>query len=58
MLMGLVQGGELYSVMHTSKRDKLPENEAIFYAAGIHEGLSYMHRRGFGKCNERSASET
>ena len=42
-----MQGGELYSVMHTKTRDKVPENETIFYVAGIHEGLSYMHRRGF-----------
>jgi serine/threonine protein kinase len=47
MLMGLVQGGELYSRMHTKTRDKVPENETVFYVAGIHEGLSYMHRRGF-----------
>ena len=47
MLMGLVQGGELYSVIHTSRRDGMKEKHAIFYVAGIAEGLAYMHRRGF-----------
>ena len=47
MLMGLVQGGELYSVMHTRKSDHLPEEKARFYIAGIAEGLAYMHRRGY-----------
>lgn len=47
MLMSLVQGGELYGLMHTSRRDGLPENRAQFYAAGVAEGLSYMHRRGY-----------
>jgi Protein kinase domain len=46
MLMNLIQGGEMHSVMHTSTRNHLPEGEAIFYAAGIAEGLAYMHRRG------------
>ena len=44
MVMGLVQGGELYSVMHTRKSDTLPEKDAKFYIAGIAEGLGYMHR--------------
>lgn len=55
MLMGLVQGGELYALMHTSKRDGMSEKKAMFYLAGIAEGLGYMHRRGtslrwFGSC--------
>lgn len=41
MMMDLLQGGELGSVM----RKILPEKYARFYAAGILEGLSYMHRR-------------
>ena len=47
MMMNLLQGGELCSVMRTSKRAFLPETSAKFYAAGILEGLSYMHRRYF-----------
>ena len=45
MLLSLIQGGELFSVLHTSKRDGVPEKSAKFYAAGISEALSYMHRR-------------
>jgi serine/threonine protein kinase len=45
MLLGLVQGGELYSVLHNSKSDGVPEKSAKFYGSGILEGLSYMHRR-------------
>jgi serine/threonine protein kinase len=47
MLMDLIQGGELYSIMHAPTQDCLPEEEAIFYVAGIHEALSYMHRCGY-----------
>lgn len=47
MLLGLVQGGELYSVIHGPRRHGLPDKDAKFYAAGIAEGLAYMHRRGF-----------
>jgi len=45
MLLNLVQGGELFNVMHNDERDCIPENEVKFYAAGILEGLAYMHRR-------------
>ena len=45
MVMELVQGGELYSVLHTPKRDGVSENDAKFYAAGILEGLTYMHNK-------------
>ena len=45
MLLGLVQGGELYSVLHKSTFDGVPEKSAKFYGAGILEGLSFMHRR-------------
>lgn len=47
MLMDLVQGGELYGIMHSTRRDYIPEPKAKFYLAGIAEGLGYMHRRGF-----------
>jgi hypothetical protein len=45
MLLGLVQGGELYNVMHGEHNDTLEEPAAKFYAAGILEGLAYLHRR-------------
>lgn len=47
MVMDLMQGGELGSVMSTKTQKFLPEDSARFYAAGILEGLSYMHRRHF-----------
>ena len=47
MVMDLIQGGELYNVIHTDMRDGMPEKEARFYAAGIAEGLAYMHNRGY-----------
>ena len=47
MLMELVQGGELEGIMHNEKRDCLSDKEACFYAAGIAEGLCYMHRNGY-----------
>lgn len=47
MLLGIVQGGELFSLMHTPTRDGIPESQAKFYGACIAEGLAFMHRRGF-----------
>jgi serine/threonine protein kinase len=34
-------------IIHGGGRKGLPENKAQFYAAGIAEGLGYMHRRGY-----------
>lgn len=45
MLLEMVQGGELFSIMHTSTSDGLPIEDSIFYSAGILEGLGHMHRR-------------
>lgn len=45
MLLGLVQGGELFSVLHRADADGVPETDAKFYGACILEGLSHMHRR-------------
>lgn len=45
ILLQLVQGGELFSLMKRSKRGKLGEDAARFYAAGILEGLSHMHHQ-------------
>lgn len=47
MLMPLIQGGELYIVMHAHKNHIMHEKHALFYIAAITEGLTYMHRRGF-----------
>ncbi|KAL3924729.1 MAG: hypothetical protein SGILL_000872 [Bacillariaceae sp.] len=45
MLLGLVQGGELFSLLHQASYDGISEKDTKFYAAGILEGLSHMHRR-------------
>jgi hypothetical protein len=45
MLLGLVQGGELFSLIHQTTYDGISEKDTTFYAAGILEGLSHMHRR-------------
>lgn len=45
MLIDLVQGGELFSVIHTDKRDGIPNGNARFYAACILEALSHLHCR-------------
>lgn len=45
MLTGLLQGGELSHVLDTSEHYFISEDDAKFYAAGILEGLTHMHRR-------------
>jgi cGMP-dependent protein kinase len=46
MLLALVQGGELLNLIQGGESyGGLPESAAKFYAAGIAEGLTYMHRR-------------
>ena len=45
MLLQLVQGGELFSILHSGSRDGISENGTMFYSGGILEGLSHMHRR-------------
>mmetsp|Transcript_4496 Transcript_4496/g.6639 ORF Transcript_4496/g.6639 Transcript_4496/m.6639 type:complete len:822 (-) Transcript_4496:243-2708(-) len=45
MLIELVQGGELFSVVHTETRDGIPNANARFYAACILESLSHLHHR-------------
>ena len=41
----LVQCGELFNVIHTDKRDGLPNTEACFYAACVLDALGYLHVR-------------
>ena len=45
MLIELVQGGELFSVIHTETRDGIPNGNSRFYAACILESLSHLHQR-------------
>lgn len=45
MLLQLVQGGELFTLIHNAKGGKFPEAAARFYASAILEGLAYMHDR-------------
>lgn len=45
MLLELVQGGELFSLLHQASYDGISEKDAKFYAAAILEGLTHMHRR-------------
>lgn len=45
MLLPLIQGGELLELITKSKDSHLSEKAAKFYAAGILEGLHYMHIR-------------
>jgi hypothetical protein len=44
MLTDLYQGGELRSLMEYCERG-MPEEAAVFYAAGILEGVTFMHAR-------------
>lgn len=43
MLMNLLQGGELYNVMHSPLSDVLSEQDAKFYIACIAEAIRYLH---------------
>ena len=45
MLIELVQGGELFSVIHTETRDGIPNGNSRFYAACILESLAHLHHR-------------
>jgi Protein kinase domain/Cyclic nucleotide-binding domain len=45
MMLGLVQGGELFNRIHSPIFDGVPESTAKFYGAGVYEALAYMHRR-------------
>jgi hypothetical protein len=43
MLLGLVQGGELFNLLNQDSYDGVGEKNAKFNAAGILEGLPYKH---------------
>lgn len=45
MLLSLIQGGELFSVLHTDKGDGVSNADAVFYGACVLEGLGHLHER-------------
>jgi len=45
LLLPLIQGGELFNVIHTDKKDGISNGEAMFYGACILEALGYLHAR-------------
>jgi len=45
LLLRLVQGGELFQLIHQEYHNGIAEKDAKFYAGGILEALTYMHRR-------------
>lgn len=45
MLVDLIQGGELFTVIHSDKRDGICNADAVFYASCILEGLGHLHER-------------
>jgi cAMP-dependent protein kinase regulator len=45
LLLPLIQGGELFNVVHTDQRDGLDNDASLFYAACILEALGYLHER-------------
>ena len=46
LLTEFLQGGELFSVVHTHTRDGVPERSAKFYAAATLLGIAHLHDRG------------
>ena len=45
LLLPLIQGGELFNVIHTDKKDGLTNEASIFYAACVLEALAHLHDR-------------
>jgi serine/threonine protein kinase len=45
MLLEFIQGGELFSVLHTAERDGVSNDDARFYGFGVMHGLAYLHER-------------
>ena len=45
MLLEFVQGGELFSVVHTNTTDGVPEHQAKFYAGAVLLALGYLHNK-------------
>lgn len=45
MLLEFVQGGELFSVLHTASSDGVPDAQAKFYGAAVILALGYLHSK-------------
>jgi CRP-like cAMP-binding protein len=45
MLLEFIQGGELFSVLHTPQNDGVPDAQAKFYGGCILLALAYLHSR-------------
>lgn len=45
MLLEFVQGGELFTIVHTETSDGVPASHAQFYGAGVLLGLCYLHSK-------------
>lgn len=45
MLLEFIQGGELFSVLHTSSNDGVPDPQAKFYGATVLLALAYLHSK-------------
>ena len=45
MLLEFVQGGELFSVLHTETTDGVPDAQAKFYGAVVLLALEHLHQR-------------
>jgi len=45
MLLEFIQGGELFSVLHTPQNDGVPDAQAKFYGAGVFLALAYLHSK-------------
>lgn len=45
MLLEFVQGGELFSVLHTATTDGVPDNQAKFYGGGVLLALEHLHSK-------------
>jgi len=45
LLINFIQGGELFTLVHKEESDGVDNDAARFYAAGVLESLSHLHKR-------------
>jgi len=45
LLLEFIQGGELFSVLHTPSADGVPEAHAKFYGGGVCSALAFVHEK-------------
>jgi serine/threonine protein kinase len=45
MLLEFIQGGELFSVIHTNTSDGVPDLQAKFYAVGVILAIAHLHNK-------------